>query len=263
MFPHGLSGNPLFELPSLLALAKRMPDHRDTYWSNGRVDVTDTWARTPDGRLTLEDTIKGIHHNNSLVILKHTEQDKVFGPALQRFLELVVEFCGDAMRGDVIVGEVLILISSPNRITPFHVDAETNFLVQIIGDKTVCLFDQKDPDVITHDEKERFFRGDFNSAVYSEMRQAKATTYDLRAGYGIHIPVFAPHWVRNHGNISVALSVNYELHSVAKMADVYQANRYLRTLGLAPATPGSSTLRDNVKSAAIRGMRATKRLLRP
>ena len=28
-FPHGLKGLPLFELPSLVELAKRMPDHRD------------------------------------------------------------------------------------------------------------------------------------------------------------------------------------------------------------------------------------------
>ena len=29
MFPHGLTGHALFEPPALLALARRMPDHRD------------------------------------------------------------------------------------------------------------------------------------------------------------------------------------------------------------------------------------------
>jgi hypothetical protein len=262
MFPHGLSGHALFELPSLLALALRTPDHRDTYWSNGKVSVTDRWERSTDGRLSLNDTITGIADNNSLVILKHTEQDAVYGPLLQGFLEKAVQFSGDVMRRDIIVGEVLILISSPNRLTPYHVDAETNFLVQVTGNKTLCVFDQTDRALVPHAERERYFAGDFNGAAYREEKQKDATKYDLRAGFGVHIPVFAPHWVQNHDNISVALSVNYELRSVARMGRIYQVNRYLRRAGLDPVPPGQSAWRDRLKLAAAKGLERAGRLPR-
>ena len=39
------------------------------------------------------------------------------------------------MRTDVTIGEVLILVSSPGRITPYHMDSETNFLLQVTGSK--------------------------------------------------------------------------------------------------------------------------------
>ncbi|MDO9712577.1 hypothetical protein [Paracraurococcus lichenis] len=262
LFTHGLTGNPLFALPSLLALAERTPDHRDTYWSNGKVEVTDRWERSSDGRLSLQETIEGIRDNNSLVILKHAEQDREIAPLLQGVLASIVEYCGDTMRRDIIVGEVLILISSPNRLTPYHVDAESNFLLQVTGDKTICLFNQDDPGIITHKERESYFLGNYNSAIYTEEKQAKAAAYDLRAGNGVHIPVFAPHWVRNHDNVSVALSVNYELRSIARMARVYQANHHLRKLGLAPRPPGASRLRDGMKSGLVRGLDVAKRLFR-
>src|SRR5579864_1523151 len=82
MFPHGLAGHPLFELDSLIGLARRMPDHRDTYWSNGKVAVTHGWDAGTTGRRSLEDTIANIATNDSIVILKHTEQDPVHGPVL-------------------------------------------------------------------------------------------------------------------------------------------------------------------------------------
>ena len=260
MFPHGLAGHGLFELPSLLALAQRMPDHRDTYWSNGKPAVTDRWEKGRDGKLSLEDTITGIAENDSLVILKHTEQDPVYAPLLRQFLEAVVQFSGDVMRRDVVVGEVLILISSPNRLTPYHIDAETNFLVQVTGSKTLYVFDHADRALVTHGERERYFAGDFNGAAYREAKQQDATCYDLRAGSGVHIPVFAPHWVQNHDNVSVALSVNYELRSVARMADIYAVNRTIRRFGLQPAGPGATGWRDGVKLASAQGIKAMQRL---
>lgn len=105
-FKHGLKGHPLFELPNLIALAKR-PLHVEAYWSNGLVEPTDSWGtdRAPPPRLTLIDTLAGIGDNNSLVILKQVAQDPVYGPVLQVFLASVVELSGKQMRQDVMVGE--------------------------------------------------------------------------------------------------------------------------------------------------------------
>ncbi len=253
-FPHGLSANPLFDLDSLVELSRRMPDHRDTYWSNGKVAVGNGWEAGTGGKLSLQDTITHIAENDSIVILKHTEQDPVYGPVLQEFLGRVVKFAGEQMRSDVAVGEALILISSPNRVTPYHMDGETNFLIQVRGDKWFYVFDHEDRSLVTHEERERYFAGDISGAVYRKEHQDNAIAYDLKAGYGVHVPVCAPHWVQNRDNVSVAISITYELKSVERMTRVHRFNQRLRRLGITPTPPGVSAVRDNLKLAATRAL---------
>ena len=251
-FPHGLSSNPLFDLDSLVELSRRIPANWEPYWSNGRVAVSNGWEAGTQGRVSLQDTIANIAENDSIVILKHTEQDPVYGPVLQDFLNRVITLSGQQMRSDVTIGETLILISSPNRVTPYHMDGETNFLVQVRGDKWFYVFDHADRTLISDEEREAYFAGNISSAVYKKDRQEDAVAYDLRAGYGIHVPTGAPHWVQNKNNVSVAISVNYELSSVYRLTRIYKLNQQLRRLGITPRPPGVSALSDNVKLAAAR-----------
>ncbi|HUI20082.1 MAG TPA: hypothetical protein VLZ74_03455 [Methylocella sp.] len=260
IFAHALAGHPLFELPSLIDLARR-PYHHEAYWSNGKVRVTDTWGANGGARLTLVDTITHIGENDSLVVLKHVEQDPVYARLLQALLSNVIELSGEQMRQDVLIGEVLILISSPNRVTSYHMDAECNFLLQVAGNKTLWVYDCGDRTLASDEQREAYYAGDMNSIIYQENRLSEATAYDFHAGQGVHIPVFAPHWVRNHDNISVAVSVNYELQSALSQKQIYQLNRFLRKLGASPAAPGASPWRDRVKLAAAGGLLAARSLI--
>ncbi|MGH9678160.1 MAG: hypothetical protein ACRD36_13735 [Candidatus Acidiferrum sp.] len=245
----------------MVELARR-PFHREAYWSNGKVNPNDPWGINGDARLSLVDTIANIGDDNSLVILKHVEQDPVYGPVLQEILARIVAFSGEQMRQEVMVGEVLILIASPNRLTSYHMDAECNFLLQVAGSKTLWVYDHTDPTLVSHEEREQFHMGNINSIVYDERRQCEAATYELHAGRGVHIPVFAPHWARNHDNISVALSVNYLLRPVLIQQRIYRVNSVLRKLGVAPAAPGVSDWRDRLKLAAAKGLSAARGLVR-
>jgi hypothetical protein len=260
MFAHELARHPLFELPSLVDLTRRMPDHRDTYWSNGNVAVGNSWDVGTAGRHSLQDTIANIEHNNSIVILKHTEQDPVFAPVLHNVLQSMIDLSGERMRSDVTIGEVLILVSSPGRITPFHMDAEVNFLWQIRGEKTFYIFNQNDRSLVTDVELENFYSVSASLAVYRPERQADATAYELRQGFGLHLPVTAPHWVQNKDNVSVALSVNYELRSVGRLVELHRFNRKLRRLGINPSPPCTSKWRDDLKLVAGKGLRAVRSL---
>jgi hypothetical protein len=251
-FPHGLSSSPLFDLDSLIELSKRMPDHRDTYWSNGKVAVGNGWEAGTGGRMSLQDTITHIAENDSIVILKHTEQDPVYGPVLQDFLGRVVSLAGEQMRSDVTVGEALILISSPNRVTPYHMDGETNFLVQVRGDKWFYVFDHEDRGLVTYEDRERYFSGDISAIPYKQEWQKNAVAYDLKAGYGVHVPLCAPHWVQNRDNVSVAISITYELRSVERLTRIHRINKRLRRLGIKPTPPGVSAWRDQLKVGAAR-----------
>ena len=260
-FRHGLKDHPLFELPNLIALAKR-PLHVEAYWSNGKINANDPWGINPDPRLSLIDTIANIGDNNSLVILKQVAQDPVYGPVLQDFLASVVALSGEQMRQEVVVGETTILISSPNRLTPYHMDDDCNFLMQAVGNKTLWVYDHNDRTLVSHEEREQHHMGNHNSIVYQESRLCDATAYELDAGYGVHIPVFAPHWVRNHDNISIALSVNYQLRPMLVEKRIYQVNSLLRKLGATPTPPRISPWRDRLKLAASHGLYAAYHLVR-
>ncbi|MCI0598439.1 MAG: hypothetical protein L0Y50_06250 [Beijerinckiaceae bacterium] len=262
LFSHGLKDHELFNLANLIELAKR-PFHHEPYWSNGTVFVTDSWVINRARRLTLTETIATIADNNSIVILKHVEQDPVYGPVLQDLLAQVVALSGEHLRHEAVVGEVLILISSPSRITSYHMDAECNFLIQAVGSKTIWVYDHTDQTLVSHESRERYHMGNHNSIDFDEGRQCEATCYELQPGYGVHIPVFAPHWVRNHDNISVAMSVNYELRSMLTEKRLYRVNGVLRKFGAGPTPPGISAWRDRVKLVASKALYAANHLVRP
>lgn len=250
LFRHQLSGHPLFELPSIIELAARLPQTWEfVYWANGKSSLTDRWEFSSGERLSLVETLRGIATNDSMVILKHVDQDSLFAPVLQPLLARIVALAGPRMRADVVVGEALILISSPRRITAYHIDAETNYLIQSTGHKTLHVLPCGNPAIVSDLEMERFSRGDLNGARFREEFSAQEKVYALRAGSGVHIPSTSPHWVENGDRVSVALSVNYELRSIHRVTRIYKFNHHLRRLGLHPSAPGTSAWRDGLKQA--------------
>lgn len=254
-FDHGLARHPLFDLPSLVALAKRIPQHRDfLYWQNGRVKVNDRWEANPGKRLTLEETILGIAGNDSLVILKHAEQDAIFGPMLQEILQRIFSFVSPDAQNDIVLGESLIFLNSPRRTTAYHLDLESNFLLQVAGTKFVHVHDCNDRAVTPHEELETFCGGDYNGAVFKPAQAEAAHFYELTPGHGVHFPSTAPHWVENGEDISISININFDLISIhQRLKRIYSLNRLLRRAGVKPSPPGVSTLRDAVKTKAAVG----------
>ena len=76
------------------------------------------------------------------------------------------------------------------------------------------------------------------------------------------MPLFAPHWARNHDNISVAVAIMFDLRSAVDLGRIYRMNKVLRKLGAAPTPPGISPWRDSLKLAAANSYYATRGLLR-
>jgi hypothetical protein len=261
-FKHGLAANPLFQLSSLIQYSHRLPaDGGLAYWSNGIAKVDDRWDQSAGPRYSLQDTIANITDNNSLVMLKRVEMDSVYGPVVRQIMDTVVNLSGPALSGDMIIGRATLLIASPRRLTSYHIDSDTNFLFQVHGDKKFSVFDQTDRSLITDLELERYYSGDLNGAKFNEARQKDAQVYELGAGIGVHVPCMAPHWARNTDSVSVALSVNFDLRSIVRLARIYKLNHRLRHYGLTPTPPGKSRPRDRLKLAAAGGLAAMRRVL--
>jgi hypothetical protein len=263
MFPHGLSGHPLLQLPSLIDLADRLEKYDGCYWSNGQAKVTDRWEKGADRRQSLRKTLENIEENDSLVILKFVVHDPIAGPFFRDVLKTIIQLVGPKMAEDVLVGRTNILIASPRRITAFHIDSDVNYLLQVTGDKSFVVYDQTDSTLVTEEERELFFNGDDSAASFKPDRQNEGTEHDLRAGFGVHVPCMAPHWARNRDQASVAVSCCFDLASIQRLGLVYQTNRRLRSLGIRPRSPRDGTWSNGPKVFGARTAAALRGLFRP
>ncbi len=262
LFRHGLAGHPLFELPSLIALAGRLENYHGCYWSNGPVGVNDGWEAGADRRRSLRETIEDIAVNDSLVMLKFVVHDPTAGPLFRDLLTTIVKLAGRKMAQDVQVGRATILIASPRRVTSYHVDSDVNFLFQVTGDKSFSVFDPSDRTLTSDEEVERYFAGDASAARFKPERQAEATEHDLRAGTGAHVPCLAPHWARTGAQVSIAVSCNFDLASMQRLGLVYKTNHRLRRLGVGPRSPRDRSWSNDAKAWGARAVLAMRDLFR-
>jgi hypothetical protein len=245
---HNLASEPLFDLPRLIELARDTATQRpsDLYYDAGVADINERWGNSP-AELPVDETIRRIQDAKAFIILKRAEHDPAYARLLDRCMSDILEVSGAELRKQMRRREVIIFITSPRRITTYHIDSETNFLLQVHGEKDISIFDKYDRDVLPEEEIERFWTVDSNAAVYKPELQHRADVIRLVPGNGVHIPVNAPHWVQNDDNISVSVSINY--HSFdSEYAHLYCANYYLRKkLRLNPTPPARSHLLDAVK----------------
>lgn len=257
---HELANHPLFQLPALVQLAERTRTRRpgDIYYNNGEIGVDQKWIYNPEHPFSPAETIHRIEECAAWFIFRSAQRDPDYRVLLDKGLAEIKELIGKSLEGEIMVEDIIIFVTSPKRKTPYHIDRECNFLLQIRGDKTIHVFNQNDRDILSEEELEKFWSVDSSSANYKPEMQNRAKSYVMRPGTGVHIPVNAPHWLENHDNVSISLSVNFQFRDSLK-ANAYRANYLLRRMGLKPMPPGQSPLRDTIKAAAVApGVWATK-----
>jgi hypothetical protein len=270
LLAHNLSEHPLFELPRLVRLAQLVKrDSNNVVYDAGEVRVEHRWNQRPPKQYTLEEAMERIECTGAWVILKHAERDPEYKVLMETIMADIQQMSGRNLRKSTKNLEAQIMLTSPDRITPYHLDNECNVLVQIKGEKDIYVFDQRDREVLTEVELERFWVGDWNAGEYKLRCQDKARAFHLAPGAAVHIPVNAPHWVKNNANVSISLSINFEWKDEL-VPNVYRANFFLRKLGIQPKPPGQSRVSDTLKQTTItagfvpaRGLaRSTVRLVR-
>jgi hypothetical protein len=262
-FSHFLAGHPLFELPRLLELAKSLPEY-SMYYDAGEVRVNQRWDETPRTSLSVDHLIDRIENSGAWILLKHAEQDPQYGAILDQWMAEVRSLVGPQFPKKMKMRSAVVLITSPNRTTAYHIDPDCNYLLQIRGEKVLHVFDRYDRDILPEEELERFWTYDQNAAIYKPQYQDRATTYEMKPGAGVHIPLNAGHWVQNGNNISVSLSMIFQFPDTY-LGNIYRWNYFLRKAGVRPLPPGRSRVRDALKTwtmdGAIRARKAIGKVL--
>ena len=257
---HGLAGDPLFELPRLAELAKKL-------WSlgGGKVQITqgdasfeNRWDEIPRRAVSIIEGISNIKDSGSWVLLKGIQEDPAYGECVDRCIAELSELTSVDLKREITWMDGYVFIASPGAVTPHHIDHESNFLLQIHGEKNLNVCDPNDRTVLFEEEIENYYVGDLSAARFKPLSQEKAYVFPLVPGKGVHIPSKGPHWVKNGDDYSISFSINFCLREMDVKARIYQCNHYLRKLDLNPTPQGTSAVKDWIKTTALTDLGRSK-----
>jgi len=255
---HQLAGDPRFALDALVALAGRLPSESIEY-NAGDLPVGQDPALTPANGLSVAETIRRIETCRSWMALKNVEADGVFRAAMEECLADIAPFVS-AQTGPMAKKIGFIFISSPGAVTPFHMDPEHNILMQVRGTKTMRVYPAAG-DIVSDEQHEAYHAGTAHrNLVHRPEYDALSEVHDLHPGDGLHVPVKAPHWVQNGPEPSISFSITWRSRLSLDEASLRLANRWVRSRGLTPPSPGQRPMRDRL---AILAHRAAVRLGAP
>jgi hypothetical protein len=191
-----------------------------------------------------------IESGKNWVILKRIHEDPVYGAVLKSLIPELSRLTGVDIAECYYDPTMTIFVTSPGRITPYHMDGETNFLAQVRGPKDVYLYDPGKDCVLSHEQMERYWTGNLPKIDLPEALPQGHWKYRLLPGNGVFNPAVFPHWLQNGPEVSVSVSINFKRRNNATIG-AYRTNNYLRKLGLRPTAPGVSPTVDRVKEATF------------
>lgn len=249
---HRLDGHPLFALERLARLAAALP--ADQVEFNGPVSTNQDPSLTPSNGLSPEETVRRIEEAKSWMVLKNVESDPEYKELLDACLDQVAEQTGGLM-GGAMMRQAFVFVTSPGNVTPFHMDPELNFLLQIRGQKRMSLFDHLDRGIASAEDME-LFPGKHRNLPYREEFESRAMQQHIEPGQGIFVPIFAPHWVQNGEDVSVSFSITWHTEETRHLVKLSYMNAGLRKLGFPQADAGVHPLWDKAKVAAYDVLRS-------
>jgi hypothetical protein len=153
-----------------------------------------------------------------------------------------------------------IFVSSPKTVTPFHIDKEHNFILQIKGEKTVYVWEPDDLRVVSERARDRFHsRHDRKLITWREEFRELAHCFKLKPGQGAYMPSTSPHLVEVGDEPSVTVSFTYYTDSTRRDSLIHKIRGRLAELGINLPSSQGAGLFDEAIYAGARAARAATR----
>ncbi|WP_436303391.1 JmjC domain-containing protein [Variovorax sp. LjRoot290] len=254
---HNLHEHPLFQMRELAKLAKELVPFGQCRFMRPDITPASKIAHDslhPDGR-SIDECFERIEELNSWLALYNIE-------AIPRYQALLFDIVG-TMRADVereqpgifrVNGFVFITV--PPSVTPFHIDRENNFWLQLHGRKTLYVWDHADRSIVPAEAVEDFIvTHSLRKVRFKEEFRPLSHEFNARPGDGVYFPSTSPHmtssdtaWTSPGDRVSISVGVTFYTSVTRMTARVHQVNRVLRRCGLSPAYPGESPAADALKA---------------
>lgn len=255
---HQLCDHPLFTMERILELSQRLPESCIEY-NAGNLPVSIDPSLTPRNGLSVDETIRRIEECRSWMVLKYVEKDPAYAQLLDECLEEIRPYTEPIAPG-MTQPQAFVFVSSPGSVTPFHIDPEHNFLLQIRGSKEIRMLDGTNPEIVSEFDLENFYSDRGRNLKLKKSDEESGWTYQLQSGQGLHFPVTFPHWVRNGNSVSISFSITFRTPDLDRRRALYQANAALRQKGQQPWPVGKSSLRDSLIYTGFRLQRKLRDL---
>lgn len=257
---HELLNNDLFSLDKLVELAGKIPQSQ-MEWNAGNAAISQDPDKTPGNGLSPEETIASIAENNSWLVLKNIQSDPVYDEVLNSLLDEIEQKAGKKLTGiDTRAG--FVFVSSPGAVTPYHMDPEHNFLLQLRGSKTMYIWDPWDESVITQEHIENTYFGEnaHRNLEHDPALDSKAEAMHLLPGDALHVPIHAPHWVKVGDEVSISISITFRSDQSRRDVRLHTLNARLRRMGMKPSVIGTHKAADQLKDFFVRSAVSAKRI---
>jgi hypothetical protein len=262
---HALSDHPLLQLDALVELGKRQQERNLVRTHSADATAGTSFGDAPKlhpNQQSAATTLADIANSRAWMSLLNVQADPTYRAFIDEILEEVRPVV-DPRDPGMCYRAGWIFVSSPNTITPFHMDHEHNFIMQIRGTKRLYTWEPTDRVVVSERGQELFHDTHSRELVtWSEAWRARAKIFDLKPGMGGYMPSTSPHMVENGPEPSITISFTYYTDSTRRRELLYRGNAKLRRLGIEPTPVGVSTGRDRVKVAVLAGYASAKNLVR-
>jgi hypothetical protein len=262
---HHLTDHPSLRLERLVALARRLGSETGIRYHDGGARPDTTFVTAPE---TLKpavapiDALERIEDSQVWLALHNVQRD----PEYRELIDLILDdVAPEVARVDpgLCHRAGWIFVASPGAVTPYHMDHEHNFILQIAGKKTLHVWEALDREVVTERSLELFHaKLSRELVVWSEAIAPRARVFELEPGVGGYMPATSPHWVKNGDNVSITVSATYYTRSTLRRKLLHRANFELRRRGVEPRPVGASPALDAVKAVTAGGILAAKTLVR-
>jgi ribosomal protein L16 Arg81 hydroxylase len=226
-------------------------------YSSGKVQPNQKIEETPKIDLGIAETIENIENCDAWMVIKNVETV----PEYRAFLEECLSEVADESGADMADFQGFIFVSSANTVTPFHVDAEENILLQIKGQKFMHVFDNEDRALVSDQDME-ISPSNHRNRDYRPEFEKRAKVFELNPGDGVHVPYLWPHWVRTGDEYCISIAITWKTPQVLRNNKLLAANALFRKVGLPQSGPGAHPLWDHAKVAAYGLARALVEPLR-
>ena len=255
-FQHNLPGHPLLSLDEIARLGEELPP------ASVSVEVGEKpiAAGAAEGVAVQVDdigaAIRNIATTSSWFTLLHIHQ-------VDRYQLLVDEIIdGLAATSGLSPASLrrrmgFLFASSPRAVTAAHFDIEHSFCMQLQGTRTLGFGKWADDDERAKDVRD-YWNGDFGR--FHTMPET-TDEFEIGPGDGCYIPPWTPHWITNHDETSLSMTVTFFNDDNEDESLVQAFNTKFENRGLHPRRYGVSPGRDRAKVRFMRAYGATKRRL--
>lgn len=262
---HHLTQHPLLQMDAIRALGKRLQERGRVRTHSDKAQADTSFKDAPELHPTDRkptDALEDVQNAHAWTSLLNIQSDEIYRTLVDEVLDSVKPVL-DRRDPGMCYRAGWIFVTSPGAITPFHMDFEHNFIVQILGKKRLYVWDPFDRSVVSERGQELFHTFHSRELVrFHEDFRDKAHVFDLEPGMGGFMPSTAPHMVENGDGPSITASFTFYTDSTRRRSLAYRGNTHLRRLGLDPAPFGQQPIRDTALASLMKVYTRTKDLAR-